>query len=242
VLLLAAVVWLLPVAFIVIGDHAWLTLGAYWITESAGQFGTFLLIIGAGYCYALRYSTFREKVVAFLKSIASLIIFLAFFAFLNERMLKPVAGAVRPSHLFLLTETNNVNLLDSVYRLSKEDRRQFFAGLVAENHERFTRIDGRILQHWIVEAGYSFPSGHSFNAFMLATIFAFSLRKASKEKYHKYYPVPFVWAILVAVSRVMIGAHSPLDVTVGATMGLTISLTFLYFDTTRRWLIHKRTT
>jgi phosphatidylglycerophosphatase B len=239
VLLLMAVVWLLPVAFIVTGTHNILILSAYWITESAGKYGTMFLIICAGYFYSIRYSTFREKLIAFLRSIASLVIFLAVFAFMNECLIKPVAGAVRPSHRFLLTETNSISLLDSVYRLSKDDRRLFFARLVEEHHDRFLNIDPRVLQHWITEAGFSFPSGHSFNAFMLATIFAFSLRKASKEKYHKYYALPFVWAFLVALSRVMIGAHTPLDVTFGATIGLSIALTFLYFDTTRRWIIHK---
>lgn len=242
VLLLTAIVWLFPVAFIFSGSHAWLTAPAYWFTQSAGKYGTLVLIVGAGYCYATRYVTLSERIFSLFRSVCSLLLFLALFAFVNEHFTKPIAKAVRPSHRYMLTETNHLNLLDSVYLLSKEDRGLFFAALVKENKERLSKIDAQVLQHWVEEAGYSFPSGHSFNAFLLATIFAFSLYTAGRQQFHKYYALPFVWAFLVGLSRVMIGAHTPLDVSVGAALGLLISITFLYFDSTRKWIIHRKTT
>jgi phosphatidylglycerophosphatase B len=242
VLLLAAVVLWFPVAVIFSGNYGWLTSPAYWLTQSAGKYGTLVLIVGAGYCYATRYPFFGEKVFSFFRSVCSLLLFLALFAFLNEHFTKPIAKAVRPSHRYMLTETNHLNLLDSVYLLSKDDRGLFFAALVKDNHERLSTIDAGVLQHWIEEAGYSFPSGHSFNAFLLATVFAFSLYTAGRKQFRPYYALPFVWAFMVALSRVMIGAHTPLDVSVGAALGFVISAAFLYFDTTRKWIIHRKTT
>ncbi|MES2558449.1 MAG: phosphatase PAP2 family protein [Bacteroidota bacterium] len=241
-LLLAAVVWLLPVAFVFTGKHTWITTPAYWITQSAGKYGTLVLIAGAGYCYATRYPFLGEKVFSFFRSVCSLMLFLALFAYVNEHYTKPIAKAVRPSHRYMLTETNHLQLLDSVYRMNKDDRGLFFAALVKENRDRFLTIDEQVLQHWIEEAGYSFPSGHSFNAFLLATVFAFSLYTAGREQFHKYYALPFVWAFMVGLSRVMIGAHTPMDVSVGATLGFFICIAFLYFDTTRKWIIHRKNT
>lgn len=234
--------WLLPVAFIFSGTHGWATEPAFWLTQSAGKYGTLVLIVGAGYCYATRYPTLSERTFSLFRSVTSLVLFLALFAFVNEHFTKPMAKAVRPSHRYMLTETNHLNLLDSVYMLSKEDRGSFFALLVENNKEPFSNIDVKVLQHWIEEAGYSFPSGHSFNAFLLATVFAFSLYTAGRKQFHKYYALPFVWAFLVALSRVVIGAHTPLDVSVGAALGLLISLLFLYFDSTRKWIIHRKKT
>jgi phosphatidylglycerophosphatase B len=240
VLLLLVVVWFFPVDFIVTGDHPLWTTAAYWLTQSAGRYGTLILILAAGYCYSIRYSSVTDKLYSFFRSVAALIVFLSLFAFLNEKVIKPIASAVRPSHRYILTETERLQLLDSVYALNAEDRRSFFSGLITNNPDAFSKIDAKVLGHWIEESGYSFPSGHSFNAFMLATIFAFSIYKAGREQYHKYYFIPFVWAVFAAMSRVMIGAHTQLDVSVGAIMGLSIAMVFLYFDTTRKWIINRK--
>lgn len=62
---------------------------------------------------------------------------------------------------------------------------------------------------------YSFPSGHTMNAVNFAVLFSF------------FYP-PLLWlvfpfAILVALSRVILGMHYPTDVLVGAFLGATIA-------------------
>jgi phosphatidylglycerophosphatase B len=240
VLLLAAGVFVFPVEHVFRSNNTLLISCAFWFTESAGQFGTLILIAGAGYFYAQRYGFWRAIVFSFLRSVCSMLAFLLLFALVNEYLTKPLTKAVRPSHRFMLTETSNLSMLDSVYNLSKEDRRQFFTQLVTNNRARFNNIDGKVVQHWLTESGYSFPSGHSFNAFLLATVFAFSLYTARNKGLHSYYILPFIWAVLVGVSRVMIGAHAPLDVAVGAAMGLLVSVVFLYFDTTRKWIVHTK--
>lgn len=102
-------------------------------------------------------------------------------------------------------------------------------------------IDEKVLKHWVDESGYSFPSGHSFNAFLLATILSYAIYYTSNHKnYRKYYFIPFVWALSVAIARVTIGAHTSLDVSFGATLGTIIGLLFLFFDTTKKLVIHKK--
>ncbi|MFT4822460.1 MAG: undecaprenyl-diphosphatase [Halioglobus sp.] len=63
---------------------------------------------------------------------------------------------------------------------------------------------------------FSFPSGHSSAAFLLATVLAVT------------YPGPvfvlYLWAIGVAVSRVLLGVHFPGDAIAGAIMGTTVAL------------------
>jgi phosphatidylglycerophosphatase B len=132
----------------------------------------------------------------------------------------------------MLSKTGLQNSIDSLYALDKPARRDFFAHLIRSNPGSFLQIDEDIQEHWIEEAGFSFPSGHSFNAFLFAMILAYAI------KYNRSYPhlrilffIPFLWAFLVAVSRVAVGAHSALDVSAGALLGICIGFVFFIYRT-----------
>ena len=159
---------------------------------------------------------------------------------MNEYVTKPSLRLSRPSHNFIIKKANIPNQLDSIYRLTVAQRQTYFEDLLKMNAISFQEIDPRVLAHWIDEAGYSFPSGHSFNAFLLASIIAFSLYHVQNKFIRRLYFVPYLWAVAVAISRVAIGAHSPLDVSAGAALGILVSHLFIYFDTTRRLIIYKK--
>ncbi len=59
---------------------------------------------------------------------------------------------------------------------------------------------------------FSFPSGHTSAAFMMATLRSF------------YFPSLFIplycWATLVGCSRVVLGVHFPTDILVGSILGI----------------------
>ena len=64
---------------------------------------------------------------------------------------------------------------------------------------------------------YSFPSGHSASSFAGATVLAFALPRRRAR---------WLWllAALVAASRIYIGVHYPLDVVVGALLGVAVGV------------------
>lgn len=62
---------------------------------------------------------------------------------------------------------------------------------------------------------YSFPSGHTLHAVCFATLFCVYL------PFMAWLVIPF--ALLVALSRVVLGMHYPTDVAVGATLGLLLA-------------------
>jgi undecaprenyl-diphosphatase len=66
---------------------------------------------------------------------------------------------------------------------------------------------------------YGFVSSHAANAFALA----FFVGNLLKYKVPSVFSAMMVWAILVAISRVFLGVHYPLDVFFGALYGMLIA-------------------
>ncbi|XQW86115.1 phosphatase PAP2 family protein [Thalassotalea piscium] len=62
---------------------------------------------------------------------------------------------------------------------------------------------------------FSFPSGHTMAAFLLAGLFALSIGISAWPLY--------LWAIMVASSRVILGVHFPTDTIAGALLGSVIA-------------------
>ncbi len=63
---------------------------------------------------------------------------------------------------------------------------------------------------------FSFPSGHTSGAFLVAT--------ATGWIFPALLPPLYLWAALVGTSRVFLGVHFPSDIAVGALMGTSIAL------------------
>jgi len=76
----------------------------------------------------------------------------------------------------------------------------------------------RILQ---TPSNYSFFSGHASSSFVVTTFVVLSLR----EKYKWIYLV-YIWPIIFVLSRVYVGVHYPLDLLVGAIVGLIFGYIF----------------
>lgn len=76
----------------------------------------------------------------------------------------------------------------------------------------------------IVKCGgqFGFYSAHASNTFFLASYLSFLLK--DKLKWFPY--VIFVWAVVVSYSRIYLGVHFPIDILVGAFVGILLGAIF----------------
>ncbi len=74
--------------------------------------------------------------------------------------------------------------------------------------------------------GYSMPSAHASNHFGLSYFILFTLRDCL-PKYAKTLLV--LWAVAVAYAQVYVGVHYPLDVFVGALIGILVAWAVSHF-------------
>ena len=68
---------------------------------------------------------------------------------------------------------------------------------------------------------FSFVSGHATTSTAISLFMHLTLKK-----YYKYTILFFIWPLLFAYSRIYIGVHFPIDVTVGAILGTLIGYLF----------------
>lgn len=75
-------------------------------------------------------------------------------------------------------------------------------------------VDARITQ-WSVGGGFSFPSGHTTEAFATATAMVLLYRS------WKVALPAYSWALLIGYSRMHLGVHYPFDVLAGMIIGIS---------------------
>lgn len=144
------------------------------------------------------------------------------FAVLNEQVVKPAFDIPRPSHLRMV-EAGIIPDLGAFDRLDTTARQDFLrsrlAGEAGAQAAGQLAIHPRVLAHWIRETGHTFPSGHTFNAFVVAVLFLGVALANPTPRRRWLAGSTFVWAVAVSQSRVFLHVHRPVDVLVAALVG-----------------------
>ena len=218
-LVTSAVAWIPPLSFS--GYLADQSFSRFWLllSDSGAQWGVGSAMLLATALVAAKHAGIKTRTLKAVQFFAGLCIVLATLALINEFVSKPLIAAHRPFVLKL----DEAGLLsaDELYAMTgKPDRTDFLRKILDENpnHPLVRFLDPHIKEHWALHTGFSFPSGHSQNAFLFAVILGYLIQHLLPNGKHFVW-IPFLWASGICLSRVALGVHSPLDITVGALTG-----------------------
>ena len=218
-LLTAGIAWTAPLAFS--GFRADQPLSRFWLflSDSGAQWGTGPLLLLATVLVAAKHTGTKTRIRKSIHFLGGVCLILGAFAVINEFVTKPYVAAPRPYVLKL--EAEGLLEADAFYELPDKETRSLLLRETLKEHAEsplVQSLDPAIRKHWEVETGFSFPSGHSLNAFLFAVFIAF-LIQGLFDGGKRWVWMPFLWACGVCLSRIAVGAHSPLDVTVGSFLG-----------------------
>ncbi|WP_267343499.1 MULTISPECIES: phosphatase PAP2 family protein [unclassified Gilliamella] len=145
-------------------------------------------------------------------------------AILTGQMIKAVIKSqTAESRPYVLWMNKQYQLSDDkFYSLAKSEKKQLIDQLLTNSN----MIPTWLREHWQNETGYSFPSGHTLFAvtwaFLAVTLLGF------KRHYIVVYML-IIWALLIEISRLCLGMHSPVDLLCGVLVAWIISLICYFY-------------
>jgi phosphatidylglycerophosphatase B len=181
--------------------------------------------------------TMRTRVLETVVLLGLLLVSLGAMSFANEHFIKPAMAIPRPN----IVELAELGVLgmnpDEFYALGdKPERSAFLAERLGD--PRTPSLAAEVREHWVIETGYSFPSGHSLAAMTFAAFFlTLGFSYLDKRRRQVLFLLLPVWALAVIASRPLLRVHSALDIAVGAFEGLVIGLASVLVA---RWVIDRK--
>lgn len=223
---LAMAALLLPTAYLLpaVDLTGPVALAAYWISESGGTIGTPILCL----CLALLIVgrdglTWTQRGGELSVIILAPAVLFGGAAYLNEYVVKPSFAVPRPN-IVGLAKTSALGIsVDAFYAIpTKQRRSEYLTTVLTPNVD--PPMAELIRSHWIHETGYSFPSGHSFSAMLVATVFlGLGLTQFSGKRVWVFYGL-VSWAIAVCLSRPILRVHSATDIFVSGLEGIILGV------------------
>lgn len=221
-LILTAIVFLFPVGFSEYRNTDTFAPIWYLITVSGGVYGSAVIITSLAVYLLYIFKKNADKKRSVLLFTGTVLLVQILISGSTLFYFKDVFRNPRPSQLYISGKGSSDKGTNEFLTVMPEEKSKYLRKKIEENKSDFEDVYPPILNSWSEESGFSFPSGHSETSFFLGTILAFVIFKTGSKKYYMILPV--MWAVLVALSRVVIGVHYPVDVAAGAFTGLVIAL------------------
>ena len=218
-----------------------LALVAWSVSLSGGYLGIpVVLVLGVAWLSATgTFSGSRPSMAALLTGV--LLGVLGATAWSNQHVLKPAVAAARPN-IQELARLNVIRSAEGFYATGDKDHRtQELRHLFNTQPASalLPKLHPLIREHWLIETGHSFPSGHTLASVTIATAFTLlGFRLRSRPHWLTWVLLP--WAVLVGWSRYLLRVHSTADITCGGLLGILLGL--LVYGIVLRWLKLQQTT
>ncbi|OCF93679.1 hypothetical protein A9G17_11410 [Gilliamella sp. wkB7] len=229
---LLAIMLVVPLVIIAINWH--------WQPESLNNTSKYFFFITetASFPWAIITSTILFMVFCYLlpnktktKIIALWFCFVC--AILGGQIVKTIIKSqTAESRPYVLWMAKEFHLSDKQFYLLPKSEKQ---KIISEKLNNSTTIPNWLSKHWQSETGYSLPSGHTLFsatwAFLAIILLGF-------KRHYIIVNVIIVWALLIEISRLALGMHSPIDLLLGISLAWIISLICYFYA--QKWHIVDR--
>ena len=165
----------------------------------------------------------RRRALEGLGFLLVLALILAGNAELNEAVIKPAFAIPRPN-LSALADQGALGIgVDEFYGLGdKLARREYLTPRLEVLTD--PGLSPLVREHWEIETGYSFPSGHATASMTFASMLCAAGLYWTDGWRRTVATLLPIWAVAVVWSRPLLRVHSPLDVSVGAAVGIALGV------------------
>lgn len=201
-------------------------LAPFWhaVTQSGGFTGGIVILVILTAYLSVHFRNASNK-FSDLMLIFSIIFFTYVFSSgITEYFIKEIYRKPRPSIQILSEKGYLENGGQAYFTMPYGERKNYLGDRIEINDQNLTEIYKPILKDWINEPGFSFPSGHAHISFFFGTVVSFFIYFTFKGKYKLLFLLPFIWAVLVCISRVVTAMHYPEDVIAGSVTGALTGL------------------
>lgn len=195
----------------------------YWLTETAGSPWSIITCVFFSLIFVLCLK--KESKIWLIK----LILILAVAIVAGQIIKSGIKNFMAEPRPYVLWMADKYQISDKYfYSLPRMERQ----ALLQVYLQPSSAVPNWLYEHWRTETGYSFPSGHTLFAVTWAFL-AFFLLNFKRS----YFIIGLIiaWAILVQISRFILGMHYPIDVICSTFIGWMIAL-FTYSFGIERYL------
>ncbi|MBL4844729.1 MAG: phosphatase PAP2 family protein [Planctomycetes bacterium] len=218
---------LIPTLALVFGSFAlppvrgdgWLAEAAYWVSFTGKEGLAGVAFLGSALVVSGVFQDWRDRGRWALAGLLTAALVVGGGALFNEYAIKRTLAVPRPFVKRLAKEGVLGMTPEAFYGLGdKEARREHLRKVLTP--EVTPDLSERLRSHWVVETGYSFPSGHSYAAASCAALFVAWGLLAGVGGWRRIALAGLLpWGVAVCYSRPLLGVHSPTDVSAGCAMG-----------------------
>ncbi|MBX7042845.1 MAG: phosphatase PAP2 family protein [Ignavibacteria bacterium] len=224
VALLALLVFTFPLGFSSYRNTDSLAPFWYFVTESGGFIGS-ILIVAALSAYLYFHFRTSGKRMRYLAEFIGFLIFIELATLaLSQLYTKEIVREPRPSQLYFVEKGVIENGGKEFFTMPMKEKEVYLRQRTELRISEFSDVYPPILSSWSGDTTFSFPSGHAQSSFFLGTAMAFIVYNVVPRRKRYLALIPLSWALLVSLSRVVIGVHFPVDVTAGAIAGAAFAL------------------
>lgn len=208
----------------------------YFITETGGLYGSALILVTFITYLYFHFRSSGKKMKYLIELIVLIVVVEISSLAFSQLYTKEIVREPRPSQMYLVEKGVIENGGREYFSMPMKEKENYLKQRTEDRKSDLEDVYPPILSSWSYDTSFSFPSGHSQSSYFLGVMISFVMYRVLSGRKKFLCLIPLVWALLVSLSRVIIGVHYPRDVAAGAAVGILFAFLLIMLKITDRAL------